>query len=181
MIVRILLFSILNRCRGSHFYNLVNSTTLSRILSATLMAIVASFQTPSLIPLIACGLDLWMTPAWDKYWSAAIGNPTDLTAKAFAPVDWIMLRLWHWPVQGIQLRLWGTVAMGLRGGLPLYPLFAVLGFAGYPIAFVTGLATFFQGIPYLIGGIPCDKAYSVPFAEYVWGAVLGLLFATSLQ
>jgi hypothetical protein len=178
----LILMAALNRARGSRLFNLTTSTTIGRLSSTGGMAIATALlaDNPIIIPILWTGLFLWTLPAWDKYWSAAIGNPTDMAATSFAPVDWIMAKLWPSPKPGIQLRLWGTIAMGLRGAL-LFPLFAILGFMRYPAAFLIGLATLLQGVPYLISGIPSDKSYSIPFAETLWGACLGLMFMMALH
>src|SRR5262245_52176304 len=80
-----LLFAFLNRARGSRLYGLTDSTALARLVSTHFMGVIAGTlalqQDPgnpahmAAVTLWTWGtLMLWCTPAWDAYWSAAIGN-----------------------------------------------------------------------------------------------------------
>jgi hypothetical protein len=127
----------------------------------------------ALLPVVWAGLLIWCIPGWDNYWSAAIGNPTDITKKSFAPTDFIM-KAFAW----LPLRIWGTVAMGLRQFICLSPLMVTLAFLGHPIAILASLIALLAGIPYLIGGYVVSKGYSVAFGEYGVGIfVLGTMFS----
>ena len=115
------------------------------------MALTADNYT---FPVIFSGLMLWATPSWRVYEDACVGKD---------------------PSHG---KLWGLATMGLRG-LLLYPTFMGLALLGHPIAYLVGLASLLQGIPYLIGGI-ISKTYYVTIAEYSWGCCMGLMLYFTL-
>ena len=142
----------LNRARGSKFANILTSTVESRLISTALIAtyVTAFAGDWRVFPAIFAGLMFWCSFAWDSYWGAAIGD-------------------------GPKSRLWGVFHMGIRG-LYIYPTFSTLALLGHPAAYWVGFFGALQGIPYLLAGIPKNKAYSVPLAEYTWGACLGVMF-----
>lgn len=151
-------FAFLNRARGTRLFNMTGSTVIGRIVSTMSMALIVSLQSiPSTINMVEtffavfAGLMLWATPHWDSYWSAAIGND---------------------PTHG---REWGVDMMGLRG-LLIMPTFIALAFLGHQEGWWIGMLGIFQGIPYLLAGIPKNKGYAIPIAEYSWGACMGLMF-----
>jgi hypothetical protein len=153
----IFLFAILNRARGTKFFEMTTSTVKSRIFSTLLMASTIAFKGNNVIlfPLCFIGLMFWCTFAWDEYWAAAIGN-------------------------GPKSRWWGVKMLGIRG-LFLYPTFVCIGILGHPLSYLVGLTGVLQGIPYLIGGIPKKKHYSILIAESLWGACMGAMFLIALE
>lgn len=184
-IFTIIVFALLNRARGSRLFDETNSTTISRALSMWVMAIIAgglariyggSIKIEGFAIFTSWTLlMLWCSFAWDNYWSAAIGNPTDITKKAFAPVDWIMGKLPPMP-----LRLWGTVAMGLRQML-LAPFLIFLAVSvGNVNMLALCAAPILFGVPYLIAGFLPKQIPPIAFAELVVGGCIGLLVALLL-
>ena len=155
-LILIPLCSVLNRGRGSHFWNTLPSTVESRLLFAVIIGafMCALTADPYVFPVVLAGLMLWATPSWDKYFTACIGN--DLSHG----------------------KLWGLATMGLRG-LLIYPTFLGLALLGHPIAYLIGLAGLLQGIPYALGGI-LSESYCIAIAEYIWGASIGLMFYLTL-
>lgn len=145
-----------NVARGERLFGLTKSTLISRLVSMSGIAGICFIFSENAIvfPIALAGLMLWCSPAWDKYWSAAIGNEADLS------------------------RLWGVAMMGIRG-MYIYPLFIALGLIGYPLANAIGLASLLQGIPYFIGGF-LKKNRSIAFAEFVWGVCLSAMFYFTL-
>lgn len=146
--------AILNRGRGSQFWNLVPSTIVSRLVMAALVALTMTALTANiwLFPSTLAGLMLWCTPAWDKYWSAQIGNDLPLKSKS-----------------------WGNSHMFLRQ-LLILPTFA-------GTAFLTDhIENFFWAFPALIYWLPYyvfgfgTKSLAIMRAEYTIGALMGLSF-----
>lgn len=174
------IFAFANRARGTRFYGLAG-TTVGRVLSTFLMAtatgVTAWFEgqgtaQSAIIALWAwASLYFWCIFAWDQYWSAAIGNPTDIVAPACKPVDWVMSKLPTMP-----LRLWGTIAMGLRQAylIPFLAELAVL--CDHPWNAAYSLVTLLFGAIYLAAGY-AKKIPPIALAEYSLGACLGLVVA----
>lgn len=180
----ILLFACLNRARGTQLFGLTTSTEAGRLVSMYGMAMLVAFlaflssetDTHALMTFIVsfAGLLLWCTFGWDNYWSAAIGNPTDITKPTFAPVDWIMSKL-----PAMPLRLWGAIAMGLRQSLATPTIAAIACIAGHPEHAIYGLATLFFGFIYMATGYGPNR-YAIPIAEPFVGATLGFLFTQAI-
>jgi hypothetical protein len=175
-------FAAFNRARGTRFWDVLPSTVVGRLLATMLMAssVFAITGVLWVLPATWAALMLWCTPAWDNYWSAAIGNPTNISKPAFAPVDWIMRRLSLPVVTGFQLRLWGAVAMGLRQSLAIPAIVITAVAAGHPINALNGLATLSFGFLYMAAGYLPNR-YSIAAAEYATGAALGLILFASIQ
>ena len=187
MIAFMAAFAFLNRGRGSQFWNQIDSTVASRLvttLSMSSLTMIASgsdeYQGDLILFWVWAVMSLWAFPGWDNYWSAAIGNAFNPNASTFAPVDWLMKRMpWFSAVyaataSNLSRRLWGTVAMGLRQALAA-PCFIGLAYlTGHPETGWYAAGTLLLGTPYLLGGYVC-KAYPVGFAEYCVGAVLGAM------
>jgi hypothetical protein len=180
-LLTILNSAFLNRCRGSRLYNLTTSTVVGRIVSALGMGINASFDhfrdLTQMLEIQAwsfVSLMLWSTFAWDKYWSAAIGNRPDMTKAAFAPVDWVMVKLRIPFASDFQLRLWGLCAITLR--LSIYAL-CVVGLAfieGRPEHAWYGVGSLLLGLPYYVWGY-IKKDFAVEYAEYTVGALMRII------
>lgn len=162
----------LNRARGSQIYGLAQSTVEARVVAMLFMACFTMGIAGSIIvaPVIFAGLMLWCSFAWDNYWSAAIGNPTDLDKPTFPPVDFIMRIAFRWLRP--RPRLWGALAMSLRGFIAGYALFVALGFMGYTKAPFLGLGLLLQGVPYYaFGHLPGGK-YTIFLSEFAVGALM---------
>lgn len=175
------LFSLLNRARGSQFWDTLPSTSATRILATFGMALATAAaaggdraRAAELLLWAWASLMLWCVFAWDNYWSAAIGNPTDVHKPACKPVDRIMARLPAMPP-----RLWGTVAMGLRQSFAAPCLVGLSVISGHPSHAAYALATPSFGVIYLAAGYLRPKA-PIALAEHAVGAALGALIYQSI-
>ena len=167
-------FAFLNRARGTRLYNLTNSTVSGRMVSMGCMALLTSllFVGNALNFCLAftgvfISLMLWCSFGWDNYWSAAIGNTTDITKKICAPVDWIMAKL-----PAMPLRLWGTIAMTLRMTFAMPAIIGVAFLSGNIDHVIYGAGSLLFGLPYFISGAIYPKN-PIGMAEYCVGALLG--------
>jgi hypothetical protein len=183
--LRIVLIALLNRARGSKLSGLTTSTVLGRVVCTLAMAISAACAITatfkSCVLWLWFSLMIWCTPAWDNYWSAAIGNLTDVNKKSFAPVDWLMKKIPYFSLlyaaagTNRQLRLWGLAAMTLR---QLLVVPAVAGYAimiGRPERAIYAVAALLMGLPYYACGYLCKKnpiAYSELSSGFILGAML---------
>lgn len=150
-ILFILWFGFLNCARGRLLFNLTTSTEIARIATSVGMGIATTILTQNIVAGIftAGALLLWMTPAWDVYWSAEIGNDPK------------------------HSRLWGLGAMTIRMSLAipcLAGLAAIFQHSAWPIAGAVLLS-----VPYYISGYISPKKYIIPIAEFAVGALLGIL------
>lgn len=148
-------YAFLNRCRGTHFFNRLDSTFDSRLLATVFMAMFVAFYefsspgTMSVIMLYSwVMLMLWCTPAWDKYWSAAIGHDPK------------------------HCRLWGLGMMTLRMTLAMPFLIGIAFLSGHPDNVVYAAGAMTLGFPYYFWGYAAPKN-PVGMAEYTVGAILG--------
>ncbi len=139
-------FSILNRARGSRFWDRFGSTAFSRALAAFLMAAI-SFQ--GFLASVWLWLSLWaaFTPRWDEYWSAELGDRP-------------------------HPKLWGLALMAARMSLFSIPLagFTYLTDGVYWPSLLTPI----MAVPYLLAGV-FAKDNPIEPAEYTNGAILGVL------
>lgn len=149
------LFAVLNRARGSQFFELLKSTVEGRLVSMGGMAFGASLsmwpnytRTLEMFIFSWAALMLWCTPAWDAYWSAAIGN------------------------EKTRSRLWGLGAMTLRMTLILPYFISLAYFMGGTYLYALGALTL--GSPYYIAGYVYKKA-PIMVAEYSVGAIIGII------
>ncbi len=173
-------FAILNRMRGSRIYDLTSSTTVGRLAACLGMAMCTAVLNSTMhqVPVFLWSLASLMLAdifAWDNYWSAAVGNPTDIMKPAFAPVDWVMAKL-----PAMPLRLWGTVAMGLRMSLFGAYVAGLAVITDHPANAFYGLFTLLFGVPYLVSGY-LWKQNPVASSEYLVGGLLGTLTALVCQ
>lgn len=146
--------ALMNRMRGSQFWNLLPSTTLGRILAmlgiaTATVALTGNIYMFGVWPLLYG----WTVLAWDAYWSAEIGHD-----KAHG-------------------KLWGFGMMAWRMSL-LSP--AIL-YAAYIAGgnYWWALATPLLALPYFILGslarrMPALKD-PIPASEYAVGALLGFI------
>ena len=158
-LILIPLCALLNRGRGSHFWNVLPSTVASRLLMAVIAGLAVAALTGQIIlcPVMIAGLMLWCTPGWDAYWSAEIGNDP------------------------VHSKMWGFARMCAHG-LLLYPLFAALGYFGYHAGYLVGAFSVLQGTPYLVFGTSNKtKGEAIPRSEYTWGACIGAMLAGVLM
>lgn len=175
----LLLFSaftcaFLNRCRGSQWFGLIPSTSAGRILACLgigLSTLVYSLPNELLIPTFtALSLFLWAVFAWDNYWSAAIGNPTDITKSTFPPVDFVMSLL-----PSMNLRLWGLIALTLRSSLAAICFIGLAYLSGHDERMIAALGVLLFAFPYYINGYILDKSWVIKVSEYMVGAMIGIL------
>lgn len=156
-------YALLNRARGTKLFNLVNSTVIGRLLSTMLMAVSASLAVipETLLMLEVFGwlwasLMLWCTPAWDKYWSAAIGHDPD------------------------HSRLWGLAMMTLRMTLGAPAIIGLAFIINKPLHAYYALGTLFMGLPYYVFGYLRPQK-PIDYSEPVVGAILGLMIVLTLM
>lgn len=159
MIISLLLLpicSIANRARGSKFWEHISSTVLTRLAAMGIIALSVTAFTSNLIlfPVILAGLMLWCTPAWDKYWSAQIGNDLPAVSKA-----------------------WGNRHMFVRQLLILPTFAATIYFYNTPWAWgaLYAIPALLYWLPYYVFGF-FTKSESIARAEYTIGALIGLSF-----
>lgn len=183
----ILWFAFWNRARGSTLYGLTSSDSLARALSMGMFALpvgllsyfdfdIHTLTSYYLFLWSWIGFFLWSVSAWEKYTSAAMGVPIDMTKGSFAPVDAIMKEIWPAPAAGAKLRLWGLIATNLRMFLAA-PVIAEIAFmVGHPLHAWWALVTLCFGFPYYI------LAYIFPanikvtmYAELTVGAMIGAI------
>ena len=169
-------FSVLNRARGSQFWNLLSSTSTSRVIATLGMALVTASTEWGDDLMMAevflwswATLMLWCVFAWDNYWSAAIGNPTDINKPACKPVDWIMSLLPSMP-----LRLWGAVAMGLRQTFAVPCIVGLALLTHHPEQAIYAFGTILFGLIYLVAGYVWPKA-PINVAEPLVGSAIGFI------
>ena len=166
------IFSFLNLARGRQFF-VLKSTTLGRLLSTALMASATALEATPSDPLIFAWmfplLMFWSVFAWDKYWAMCIGSPTDISAPACPPIDWLMSKL---PLKG---KAWGVVAMGLRQAFAIPALIALAIITNQPFHVLYAPLTLFLGLPYYIAGCLVPLAYAVPLGELLTGGALGAI------
>lgn len=152
----LLWMAICNRARGSGIYDHVESTTLTRLIATFGMAFSTALWCQNILLVTVwlwASLMLWCVPAWDAYWSAAIGNDPKHT------------------------RLWGLNAMTLRQclGIPALAGFCYLvggnpWFIAFPVLY---------GLPYYIWGHVISQQNAVgpiTYAEYTVGLLWGVAF-----
>jgi hypothetical protein len=161
-ILLVLICAIINRARGSHFFDLITSTVLTRIVCGLLLAVVCAAMSGDLItiPIIFIGYMAWASFGWGKYFSAMHGNDN----PAESEIKWIDRIGYHFVKDNNKLR--GVLCMGIRG-MFIYPMFLALG------APIIGLIACLQGVPYFVAGLMPE--WSIREAEYMWGGVLGLM------
>ncbi len=158
-------FAFFNCARGRRFFDLVSSTVEGRLIAMTGMAAtvalyylsepVLSFEIFS-IALIT--LMLWCTPAWDAYWSAAIGNDPE------------------------NSRLWGLAAMSGRMLLAIPCIAGLAWITGHDDRSWLVGGTPLMGLPYYIFGYMKLGKYTIAASELAVGAILGALvfFVTAI-
>lgn len=186
-------FAFLNRGRGSHFWDQIDSTVASRLVACFGMAaltMVAGGQSEShgyvLLLWTLATLPLWAFPGWDNYWAAAIGHDFNPVARTFPPVDWVMKRMpWFRPVyrataSDLRRRLWGAASMGLRQALAAPCIIGLASLTGLPWHALYALGTLLFGFIYMISG-SLFKPYVIGTAEYIVGGALGFLVFQTIQ
>ncbi len=153
--IKLILFVIFcgfcNIARGERLFLSYGSTVVARIVAMSGIGAASAILTGNILlyPVVTSLLILWCTFGWDSYWSAEIGNDPQ------------------------HSKFWGFWRMSLRGITGMEPLFIALWFMGYQAAIAIGSFSILQGVPYLIFGIPKNKAYSIPLAEFTWGMCIG--------
>jgi hypothetical protein len=174
-------FALLNRGRGSHFGNEIDSTVASRLITALGMAVltIIAAQTDEItgdiiLVWVFAGISLWDWFGWDNYWSAAIGNHTDINTASFKPVDWLMHLL-----PAMSIRIWGTVAMGLRQSLASPCIVGLAFLTGHPEHAWYAAGTLLFGLPYLLAGYLFKAPVMV--AEYAVGGALGFILFNTIH
>lgn len=171
-----------NRARGSQLYGFCHSTAEGRIISMLMLslvvaayAVLAHFSSNDMLILFVwcfSSLMLWCSFAWEKYTSSAMGVNIDMSKKAFAPIDWIMKKIWPSPKPGAQLRLWGMIATAFRMLLAAPCMIGLAYWSGsgqYAWAFAPAA----MALPYYIFGyaFPNDDRVTM-YSELTAGALL---------
>lgn len=150
----VIIFSILNRARGSQIFGLTDSTTMGRVVSSFGMAMIAGFMDIRHASYIYCWswltLFLWMLLGWDKYWSAEIGNDP------------------------VHSKGWGIANMLWRMAL-IIPYFVGLAYiSGHSDRVWLAAGSLLFWAPYYIIG-SFSKPHVIPWSEYIIGAMIGSL------
>lgn len=168
-------FSLLNRARGSKFFDLTTSTTFSRIISTNGMGLLVGLMTHSLGAALATWLllFLWSIPEWGKYMGAAVGNPIDKNEKGF-----LLSEMAVTASKVVNTRIKGLIGTAVRMALAAPALVAVAIITDG--AWWPGLLTPLMAAPYSILGlfIPAGPAWK--YGEYCAGAILGVLLFLSV-
>lgn len=167
LLIFILCFSVLNRARGSKFFDLTTSTTFSRIVSTNGMGVLVGVLSGNVWAGVVAWLGLFLAflPGWGKYVGAIVNNAVP-NEDEFAPVDMVMRYL---PI--MPPALWGAAAMALRMSLFIPAVGIALYFAHgntliAALCPLMGLAYYpFKGM----GG----RGWA--YGEYASGAVLGAI------
>ena len=143
--------SIMNRARGTQFFNLAGGTVAGRVLAMEFIAAQVAICSGNILlfPAVWVLMMLWCSFAWDAYWGAEIGESP-------------------------HTKLWGCTMMFLRQ-LLILPAFAVVAYFGHSnwlyCAVGGGL-----WLPYYLYGLT-DPATAIGKSEYTIGALIGLTFA----
>lgn len=150
-------YALCNRARGSQLYGLTDSTVIGRLASTLGMALSNGlfFNLGSIIQMeIAAwswaSLMLWCTFAWDKFWSAMLGNDPN------------------------HSKLWGLGWMALRQSLAVVEVIGGCWLTGNLDRWWLALATPLLAVPYIIYGIVAKKT-PILDAELTDGAMLGII------
>lgn len=170
------LCAVYNRLRGSNCWNHIPHDTVTRLMFALLTAFTGLYplymiQPIKMLPYIgitAALLFQWSLYAWDTYWGACAGQYQQ-GRKGWPPLDWLLSRL---PLK-TGTRIWGIVGMGLRQGLPMIPVFLVLGYFVNPAYYFRVWIPFLFGVPYWAYSY-ISKNNFVEWSEYTIGGLIGL-------
>lgn len=153
-------YAFLNRARGSKLFGYTNSTTVARMVSMSGMAFLTTFrylpgtalEFVELFSGCLALLMLWCAPAWDSYWSAAIGN------------------------EPLQNRLSGTLKMSVRMSLILLYYAFVVWFTGAPIWHMVYATSFLlMGITYYFSGLYTPGVNVIRNPELANGGIIGAI------
>jgi len=129
--------------------------------------------------IIFLGVWLWAVMGWGKYFMSFTGTDV-IDEKEVAWIDWLTTKIYKWPETASERMRWGTIAMGLRG-THIVPLFLCLGWYldNWLIAPI-GLLLLVQGLIYgAMRWVPWVN-YRVAIAEFITGAVIGLMLTLAL-
>lgn len=193
-IVMVISYSVLNNCRGNHFFNTLNSTTLSRIIAFALIGLLTvpvavASGLPNVWPIAgftAASLFLWGEFAWDNYWGAAIGSTFNPNKNTFWPADFILRHLpffkkvYARTASGFLNRMWGGTGMMIRQSLAAITIVGIAYLSGHADRAVYGLGSLILGWMYVVTGYVFGVSYAVPRAEQAVGAILGALVYLTL-
>lgn len=148
-------FGFLNRARGSRLFNYCNSTVFTRLVATFGMGLCVLAASASYAAALWAwaSLMLWCTPAWDKYWSEAIGNSQT------------------------HSRLYGLMQMTIRQLLILPCFFGLEYITG--ASYWLSLPALLLGLPYYLSGF-LGSSYVITYAEYGVGAIIGLTIGVIL-
>jgi hypothetical protein len=151
--------------------------------------------------LVGLGVLLWSVFGWGRYFVSFSGYVRIYLNETEVPIidrmtDWLFRRLYGYDLrayleekyiqhgnayigwsQEAGVCQWGVIAMGLRG-LMLYPAFIILAVFN-PWSLLIGLGSGLQGVVY--GGMrylpdQYRDQWAVSIAEWLWGAVMGVMF-----
>jgi hypothetical protein len=184
LLLTMLAFGALNRVRGSGIFG----TTVSRLVCSAGEALLIAILGDDLLLFFPAFsfIFLWCVFAWDNYWGAAIGSIFHPDKATFWPADQLLkhsrffTRVYDGWAPAWLTRAWGTVGLGLRSFIPIFPVFLFLALVGYWFAIFTVFGTLLYGVPYLLIGLKQRKSYVIAMAEAVGGAYMGLLFFITL-
>ena len=159
--IAISLGAILNRARGTEWWDHSNDTGGRWGMAAGMGLIAASLVLPDLrlageVALwVAMSMFFWAVFPWDAYWSAAIGH--DATHS----------------------RLWGLGWLTLRHSLGIPCLIGLSWLTGHYTPFIAGPLLF--GLPYYISGYATPGANVIRNAELAVGGMWCLWYILILQ
>lgn len=151
------IFALCNRARGTQFFNWFGSTTEGRLAATFLMALCSvpmNFLDMNLtigfVMLAWLLLYGWTIPAWDAYWSAAIGSDSK------------------------HSRAWGVATMTLRQGL-LLPYYAFLAWLARDWShLIYASSILLMGAVYWLSSKLTPGVNTIRNAELVNGAIMGI-------
>lgn len=173
----LLLLPFLNRARGSDFFHLISSSSITRLLTTLLMAVIGAISigfSPTVLLILWVGIFLWAVFGWGKYFSAFHGrdNPQESEIKW---IDAIGYKLFPVDNKESTNRLRGMVCMSLRGSVFSLPLFIALSAYITPYIMLSWFLMFLQGPIYYSARIVKEK-FSVLYAEIMMGFLFSLIF-----
>ena len=157
----VVVFSIMNRARGSRIFNLVKSTTEGRLASMAVCALATTLVlalTSSALPIplyqiffVLWGLLYgWTVPAWDAYWGAAIGSNSP------------------------HSKAWGIGMMTLRN-LLLLPFYGFVTYlSGDWSHLIFSASILLMGLVYYVWGLVIKDGAVIQDSELTNGAIIGM-------
>lgn len=161
MMISSVIGALLNRGRGTRFWEHCPSTTLTRVMFSYGMGVLAAFMVlPDLrlfvevLLWVTVSMYFWSVWGWDRFWSSAIGDDSQ------------------------HNRLWGLKMLTLRHSLGIPCLVGLSWLTGHWTAFI--LTPLLFGLPYFISGYVTPRRFVVAVPEMMIGATWGICYSNIL-